>query len=248
MPIVLLTGSTGKLGRYVLKSFQDSLHPTRSEFDVTNRDQVFEYIKAHNPDIIIHLAAVVPIRKCEEDKASAWNTNVLGTKNLLESCLNYSKNCYFVYMSSPCVFSGQDGPYDENSIPYPRNFYGLTKVIAENMVLSSFLSKKLVIRSNFVPKERWPYPKAFTDRFSKYLFADDLAKAIKEVVDAGVTGILHITGDRRMSMFDLAKMTTPDVLPMTMSEYNGPHLTVDMTLETVHPEWRKFKISPPDNK
>jgi hypothetical protein len=44
-------------------------------------------------------------------------------------------------------------------------------------------------------RERWPYPKAFVDRFGTYLFADDLARAIKNVVEEGFTGILHVCGE-----------------------------------------------------
>lgn len=243
MTTILVTGSTGRLGRYVVKVFSNLLHPTREELDITDRNKTFSYIQKHVPHIVIHLAGLVPIRACEENKELAWKVNVEGTKNLLDAFNEFNKNCYFIYMSSPCVFSGEDGPYNELSFPYPKHFYGITKIVAETLVLNSNLKSKLVVRANFVPKERWPYPRAFTDRFSTYLFADDVANAIKEVVEKGVTGILHVVGDRRMSMFELAKMTTPDIQPMTVTDYEGPPLTVDMTLETIYPEWRKFKIS-----
>lgn len=243
MTIILITGSTGRLGKEMVKMCPNSLHPTRQELDITNRDQVFSYIKKHKFNIIIHLAALVPIRACEKNKELAWKTNVEGTKNLLDACSKFNKNCYFVYISTPCVFSGEDGPYNELSLPYPKHFYGLTKVIAEQLVLNSNIKRKIILRANFVPKERWPYPKAFIDRFSTYLFADDVAKAIKEVIEKEVIGTLHIVGDRKMSMFELAKMTTPDIKPMTMADYEGPPLTIDMTLDTIYPEWKKFKIS-----
>ena len=240
---ILITGSTGRLGKDMVKVFQNSLHPLRQELDITNKKQVFNFIKNHNPETIIHLAALVPIRECEEKKELAWKTNVEGTKNLLNACSEFNKRCYFVHMSTPCVFSGEDGPYNELSLPNPKHFYGLTKVIAEALVLNSDLHKKIVIRANFVPKSTWPYPKAFTDRYSNYLFADDVSKATQEVIESGATGILHIRGDKVMSMYELAKLTTNDVRPMTLAEYDGPPLTVDMRLDTIYPQWRKFKIS-----
>jgi hypothetical protein len=33
-------------------------------------------------------------------------------------------------------------------------------------------------------------------------------------------------------MFELAKITTPEVKPMTISEYVGPPLTIDMSLNS----------------
>ncbi len=41
-------------------------------------------------------------------------------------------------------------------------------------------------------------------------------------------------------MYDLAKLTTPDVLPMVIGDYTGPHLTMDMTLDSIY--WKKYKI------
>ena len=42
-------------------------------------------------------------------------------------------------------------------------------------------------------------------------------------------------------MYDLAKITTPNVEPMTIKDYSGPRLTMDMSLDTE--KWKKYKIS-----
>lgn len=51
---------------------------------------------------------------------------------------------------------------------------------------------------------------------------------------------MHIVGDKKMLIFELAKLTTPDVQPMTIKEYFGPRLTMDMSLDTER--WKKYKI------
>ena len=43
--------------------------------------------------------------------------------------------------------------------------------------------------------------------------------------------------------YELAKITTPDVEPMTIKDYSGPKLTMDMSLDTER--WKKYKISNP---
>jgi dTDP-4-dehydrorhamnose reductase len=56
--------------------------------------------------------------------------------------------------------------YDEDSIPNPKHFYGLTKLIAEEIV-KTYNSSKLqtyIVRTNFTTMP-WEYEKAFTDRF-----------------------------------------------------------------------------------
>lgn len=239
---ILITGSTGRLGKEMVKVFLRCLKPTEQELDVVDKDKVFSYIKLHRPKIVIHLAALVGIRECENEKQIAWEINVEGTKNIIKACEKFVPDCYFIYISSPCVFSGDEGNYTEKSLPYPKNFYGITKMVAEILVLNSVIHKTLVVRTNFSPKEKWRYKKAFIDRFGNYLFSDDVAKALKEVIEKRVQGILHIIGEKKISMFELAKMTTR-LEPLTLAEYNGPPLTIDMSMDTIYPEWKKFKIS-----
>ena len=45
-------------------------------------------------------------------------------------------------------------------------------------------------------------------------------------------------------MYELAKLTTPDIKPMTLEEYSGPNLTIDMTLDTEI--WIKYDIEKND--
>ena len=129
--------------------------------------------------------------------------------------------------------------YNENDIPYPENFYALTKLLGEFLIKK--LSNHLIIRTNFVAKTKWKYPKAFTDRFGTYLFAPDVALGIKNVMDNNLKGTVHIAGDSKMSMHDIAKKLSPLVQPMTINEYQGPPLTMDMSLDTAR--WNKYTIS-----
>ena len=227
----LITGASGKLGKELVKVFPEALTPTSQEMDITNPKSISDYISRHKPGIVIHLAALTDIRKCEEDKEITLKTNVLGTKDLMKVCLSANDKCYFVYMSTACVFYGDRGNYSEEDVPYPKNFYSLTKFLGEIIVQCYGEGANwLIIRTNFVPRERWSHPKAFVDRWGTYLFADDLVQAIKQVVDQKLTGIVHVCGDEKLSMYELAKITTPNIQPVTLTKYFGPPLTQDMSL------------------
>lgn len=230
---VFITGGTGKLGKELIKVFPNSLHPTHRELDITNRNAVFRYIENKRPDVIIHCAAITGIRQCEDNKKLAWRVNVEGTENLVKAFEKHKDNGYFVFISTACVFYGDKGDYVETDIPYPKNFYSLTKLLGEFVVKYSNLKKWLIIRTNFVPREKWPYPKAFIDRYGTYLFADDLALAIKSVITNGLIGIVHVFGEEKVSMFEIAKITTPDIKSMTLAEYKGPPITIDMSLRSI---------------
>ena len=205
-----------------------------------DKKRVIKDILDYKPDVLIHAAALVGIRECEENKEKARLINVEGTQNIVNALKKLNNNCYLVYMSTACVFAGENEKfYTEDDVPAPKNYYSFTKLCGE-MVVRQY-ENTCIIRTNFVPKEQWKYPKAFTDRFGTYLFTDGVAKGIFEVVKKKEKGIIHIVGDKRMSMYELALLAgSKNVGKMTLDDYKGPPVTVDMSLSTKR--WKKYKI------
>lgn len=237
---VLITGGSGALGKSLQKVFKDAYFPKHKEMDIANPDSVNKALLKYKPDILIHAAALVGIRECEENKKKAWLTNVEGTQNIVNALKRLNNNCYLVYMSTACVFAGENEKYyTEEDIPSPKNYYSVTKLCGE--IVSRQYENTYIIRTNFVPKNRWKYPKAFVDRFGTYLFSDNVAKGIYDVCKKRIKGIVHIVGSKRISMYELALLAgSKNVGKMTMQEYNGPPLTIDMSLSTKR--WKKYKI------
>ena len=238
---VLITGSSGALGKSLSKLFKEAICPTHDGMDITSKKSVDGFISKRKPDVLIHAAALVGIRECEENKKKAWLTNVEGTQNIVNALKKLKNNCYLIYMSTACVFAGEhEKYYTEDDIPSPKNYYSLTKLCGE--LVTRQYENTCIIRTNFVPKEQWKYPKAFTDRFGTYLFADDVAKGVSDVIAKKEKGIIHIVGNKRMSMYDLAMLAgSKNVGKMTLAEYQGPPLTVDMSMSTKR--WKEYKIN-----
>ena len=234
----LITGGSGVLGTELKKLFPNSLFPSHSDHDITNNEMVFDYFSKNEFDSIIHTAAMTSVRQCESEKKLSWGTNVTGTKNLVDATTEFRSNSKFIYVSTACVFDGHTDMYKESSIPHPENFYALTKLIGEQFAKN--LKNHIIIRTNFVGKQKWMYPKAFTDRFGTYLFADQVALGINDIIKENIQGVVHIVGKKKISMFELAQLTTPDIKPMTIDEYQGPPLTMDMSLDTER--WKKYTL------
>ena len=237
---VLITGGSGDLGNSLKKVFKGAFAPTHSEMDITNPNSVNKTILSYKPDALIHAAALVSVRECEEDKEKAWLTNVEGTQNIVNALKKLNNNCYLVYMSTACVFAGEkEKYYTEEDIPAPKNYYSITKLCGEIVVRQ--YENTCIIRTNFVPKTQWKYPKAFIDRFGTYLFSDNVAEGVHDVCKKRVKGVIHIAGEKRMSMYELALLAgSKNVGKMTLKEYEGPPLTIDMSLSTKR--WKKYKI------
>ncbi len=225
--MIVVTGGSGRLGRALAQVLDDARFPTRHDMDILDSSSVNRYIQLHLPHVLLHVAAMTDVRTAELDRERCWTTNVGGTENIVSALKAYKPDCLLVYVSTACVFDGDRGNYSEEDIPHPKNFYGISKLVGE--YVAKRMENSLIVRTNFVAKEPWPYPRAFTDRFGSYLFADDVAIGMQRLIDRRKTGLVHLTGTQRMSMFELARRTTPDVEAMTMAEVTVP-LTIDMTL------------------
>lgn len=234
---VLFTGGNGSLASELSKYYKNMVIPNNDTLNLSDKKNVLKFFNKNDFDLIIHNESLLNIRICEEQKQDAMKINVLSTKNIVDVIKEFP-NTQFIHISTPCVFDGNSGMYLESSIPYPVNFYGLTRLLAEYLVQE--LPTFTIIRTNYVNKKKWKYPKAFTDRFGTYLFPEGVAKGIHDVQKQNATGIIHIVGDKKLSLYDLAKITTPEIEPMTLKDYSGPPLTVDMSLDTE--KWKKYTL------
>ena len=236
---ILVTGGDNSLSRELQIIYEDVLIPDSKELDLTNKESIKKFFLENNFDCIIHNESLMNVRECEENKDKAKKINVTSTKNLVDTIQETNPGIEFIHLSTPCIFDGVSGMFTETSIPNPVNYYGTTRMDAEKKVKE--LQKFVIVRTNYVDKEKWPYPKAFTDRFGTYLFSKQVAQGIFDIQQERIRGIMHIVSDTKISMYELAKMTTPDVEPMTINDYSGPPVTMDMSLDST--KWKKYKIS-----
>lgn len=234
---VLITGK-GKLGNELVKLFPDSFNPSRNEMDIINKEQISSYLEHKQLDIVIHTAALTSQIECETHPNLAWDVNVNGTKNLIYHIKITNPNCLFVFVSSPAIFKCDIGNYSELDAPHPINHYGLTKLVGE--VLTQSLKNYLIIRTNFVDRN-WKPEKSFTDRFGTYLYSDTVARAIKELIEKQKKGIIHVCGTKKISMFDLAKLSNPNVEPVSLETFDDKSaLAKDMSL--ISKSWHPYDI------
>lgn len=106
---------------------------TTLEFgDVT--ENVEEKIIKHNPDFVIHAAALTGLLKCNNDLMNAFKINVIGTINVINGCLK--SNSRLIFLSSREVYGETINlKTSELEIPKPNNVYGTTKMIGEDSII-----------------------------------------------------------------------------------------------------------------
>ncbi len=100
--------------------------------DLADASAVKQAVDDAKPDAILHLGAVSNIDLCEREQDYAQAVNVGGTIAVTEAALEHE--CRLVSVSTDNVFDGERGSYNEDDAPNPINFYGKTKVLAEEAV------------------------------------------------------------------------------------------------------------------
>jgi FlaA1/EpsC-like NDP-sugar epimerase len=73
-------------------------------------------------DLVIHAAALKHITMGEEQPGEFVKTNIIGTQNVVNSCLKYNSRLIFISTDKACM---------------PINMYGMTKALAERIVTNA---------------------------------------------------------------------------------------------------------------
>ncbi len=215
---ILLTGGSGLLGSELQKLVPDVLAPSRAELDIKDRYAVSAYIASHNPDTVIHAAAITNNREVEDDPTEAIEVNIKGTANIALACLK--RRTRLVYLSTDYIYKGDKGNYAENDEIQPFNLYAWTKLGGESSVIT--VPNHLIIRTSFGAPQ-FEYDAAFADKWTSKDYVDRIAPQILEAARSPLTGLLNI-GSERHSMYDYAKLRNPAVEAIQLgdSAHNSP--------------------------
>ncbi|GAA2848338.1 NAD-dependent epimerase/dehydratase family protein [Streptosporangium fragile] len=144
----LVTGGAGFIGSYLVESLMlrghrvvvldDLSGGTRerageaelvvgSVCDVALVDELFERCRF---DGVFHLAAFAAEGISHVVKRFNYETNVLGTVNLVNAALNCGAG-FFLFVSSVAVYGAGRTPMRESDIPAPADSYGIAKLTCE---------------------------------------------------------------------------------------------------------------------
>lgn len=238
---ILITGANGLLGRKLIDLFRTipeirciatsrgknrfvikNDNVSYEELDITNPLTSKSILKKHEPDVVINAAAITQVDTCHENKKLCLRTNFEGVNNLLNGIS--SPDCHFIQLSTDFVFDGKDGPYDENAMPNPVNYYGECKLKAEQLVLGSGIHSAIVrtilvygyssglSRSNLIlwvkeNLEKKKKIKVVCDQVRTPTLVEDLARGCWLMSNTRRKGIFNIGGPETLSPWDMAIKT-----------------------------------------
>ncbi len=95
---------------------------------------LFKKTKNIEIDVVVHLAAFLGVKNTEKDKLKCLNTNILGTKNVLDFCVKKKVKKIIFSSSSEVYGEGGKNFLKEDTFLKPKSIYGITKVVNEEYI------------------------------------------------------------------------------------------------------------------
>ncbi len=134
---------------YLYKSLKNYISKDVKNYfgDILDKKLLNKVIKENQPDVIFHLAAQSLVKKSYAEPIATWETNLIGSLNLLEAARNLSKECSLVMITTDKVYKNNEWEYSyrENDILGGNDPYSSSKAATEIAISSwrkSFCSKE----------------------------------------------------------------------------------------------------------
>jgi dTDP-4-dehydrorhamnose reductase len=232
---IVVTGANGFTGQHVvqylaIKGFQVfALSRGEARFasqnsvqyhdcELTNVSSVNATIQQIKPDWIVHIAAMSKPDECNNDRANCLLNNVQATIHLGEAAIQHQSK--FIYFSTDFIF-GENGPHAEDDVVGPLNFYGESKLQAENWV-KQHLPNAVIVRPVFIygpelPGSRpsfiqWVQKqlvqqkpiKVVNDQKRTPTYVYDICQGLETIIVESHTGVFHLAGGEIITPYEMA--------------------------------------------
>ena len=236
---IFLTGANGILGIELLKSLANTGFPVmatgKGKFrhndliindstiynavDLSDLDSLEKSILSFQPTHFFHLAAITQVDDCELNKKYSYSINVDASSFIFQQAKKIGAKVF--YLSTDFVFDGENGPYKEDDLASPINYYGFTKMTAENLlqgigadyciIRTILLYGKVASsnRSNFIHwvkenlESNTPI-KVVNDQVRTPTYIPDLVNGIMLALEMDARGIYHISGADILTPYEMA--------------------------------------------
>jgi len=252
---ILITGCNGQLGNEMqLLAKENTQHQyfltdvvipegvNASVLDITNQQDVENFVNANNIDCIVNCAAFTAVDKAETSEEFCNLLNNIAPGYLAQAV--GKRGGSMIQVSTDYVFDGTNHtPYKEDQDTCPNSVYGVTKLAGEKAVQAG-CEKSMIIRTawlysiygnNFVKtmirlgKEK-PELGVIFDQVGTPTYARDLAVVIMTAINKGIVpGIYHFSNEGVISWYDFTKaihriagINSCKVRPLHTEEYPTP--------------------------
>lgn len=197
------------------------------KLDITNTQSVSELFDGNQFDYAVLFSAFTDVDAAEKQRDDkdgiCWRINVGGVKNIVDKCKETGRGLIFI--STDFVFDGEDGPYGEDAQTGKNlggvSWYGVTKIEGEKLIQNQ-LEKYIIVRISYPYRGRFSEKDDFLKRIARQYeqnslypmfadqqitptFIDDVAPAIKAIVESGQNGIYNLASSKLTTPFEISQ-------------------------------------------
>ncbi len=206
---VLITGARGQLGSDFHELLPDAVALGREELAVQDESAVAAAFREAAPELVLNCAAYNAVDSAEQESELSMAVNGEAPGVLARACAR--TGAHLVHFSTNYVFDGRsERPYTEDDLPNPRSAYARSKHLGEVRALEA-LPSALVVRAGALFGRRGSaikggsFPERIVaraqageplrvvdDQYVNPTYTLDLAEAVLRLVQAGMSGIVHV--------------------------------------------------------
>ena len=259
---LLITGATGFIGSHLVPELIKNYEvvaivpssdvgmralPKKVQIEYASLDdfdKIGAILKKIEPNIIVHLAAITPVRYSFEEPEIYQKINYLATINLVEKSLKLSNLEKFIFASTMEVYGWQPEkkPFVENLPLYPDSPYAVSKLAGEKyirMISTAFGFPAIILRpcNTFGRKNETGY-------LVEYLITEMLKgknpwigtpEAVRDLmyVTDHVRAYLKALEFKLPSQKEIKKILEKDPIAFTFNIGNGYQFTVKQIAEKI---------------
>ena len=237
---IVVTGANGFLGYYLVQQLLALKHKViatgkgncrlpflqddnfvYASMDFTDPYAVHDVFEKFQPEVVVHAGAMTKPDECEQQQWQAYLVNVEGTVTTLMNAAE--QKSFFIFVSTDFIFDGEKGMYKEDDEPGPVNYYGKTKLEAEEIVKEYeydwaivrtvlVYGKPILSRSNIltIVKEKLERGETYNvvdDQSRTPTHVEDLAKGIVQIIEKRANGVYHLSGKDVLTPYQMACKT-----------------------------------------
>ncbi len=245
MEKVLITGIAGGQGRLLARRLRENYEVCgvdRVGWDgaprgiavhvVDIRKKKFEdVIRTEMPTALVHLGFIRHFRASERER---WDTNVRGTKQLLDHCVNHGVQKLVVLSSSYVYGASPENPYflDEDSpLSASRTYPEIRDLVELDTLASAYLWRyphlhTCVLRpvnvlgtyvhsmiGQYLKQSRIPTVMGF-DPMMQFIHEEDLSEAIALALEHSLQGVFNVTGPGEVPLHTAIRETGGTAVPV----------------------------------
>ena len=260
---ILVIGKNSQLGKEFIEvtrnNVQKFLFADSTDLNLLNRKEISKFINLHKPNIVINFAAYTNVEGAEKETDLCLKMNAEAPLYLSEVTNEISS--YLIHISTDYVFGNKGkAPFSPGDQTDPLNFYGKSKLIGENNILSNN-PKSLIIRTsslfsfynnNFVKNMIMKLLKGddlnvISDQKISLTSAKDLAKFIFKICESELINLI-IKKNRIINYTNTGFTNWYEVTTYIKECLNEKALTSSQINPILAKDWKSVAKRPQDSR